>query len=210
MSSHGNNNNNNNNNNESPSIRDRRGSLNPGSSLSDFLSSNRQPQPPSAYPGPITTAAAHANTQRRMSMSSANGSPPQGPGTFTFRRGSVSSISSVSSVQDESAIDDSESASGSPSSPFVRRMSWGARALRDVRLPGSARVPPSPSTSSPTISRGMSPLSSLRSPLTSDPPPPHQDSGLTTRLADTQPIRPSSRGGRACQDLQRTLCPRPR
>jgi len=151
MSSHGNNNNNN----ESPGIRDRRGSLNPGSSLSDFLSSNRQPQPPSAYPGPITTAAAHANTQRRMSMSSVNGSPPQGPGTFALRRGSVSSISSVSSVQDESAIDDYEPASGSPSSPFARRMSWGARALRDVRLPGSARVPPSPSTSSPTVSRGF-------------------------------------------------------
>lgn len=37
-----------------------------------------------------------------------------------------------------------------------------------------------------------------------------EDSGLTTRPADTQPIRPSSRDDRACQDLQRTLCPRPR
>ncbi|KAI5850012.1 hypothetical protein BZA05DRAFT_66391 [Tricharina praecox] len=148
MSSHGNNN-------ESSNIRDRRGSFNPGSSLSDFLSSNRQPQPPSAYPGPITTAAAHANTQRRMSMSSVNGSPPQGPGNFSLRRGSVSSISSISSAQDESAIDDTELASGSPSSPFARRMSWGARALRDVRLPGSSRVPPSPSASSPTVSRGF-------------------------------------------------------
>jgi len=147
-------------NNESSGVRDRRGSFNPGSSLSDFLSSNRQPQPPSAYPGPITTAAAHANNQRRMSISSANGSPPQGPGNFSLRRGSVSSNSSVSSVQDESAIDDSEPAAGSPSSPFVRRMSWGARALRDVRLP-SARVPPSPGASSPTVSRGMPLLSPL-------------------------------------------------
>ena len=134
-------------------VRDRRGSFTPGSSLSDFLSSNRQPQPAPAYPGPITTAAAHANNQRRMSMSSANGSPPQ---LHTgFRRGSVSSVSSMSSAPDESAIDESEPASGSPNSgPFARRLSWGARALRDVRIPISPRVPPSPGASSPTVSRG--------------------------------------------------------
>lgn len=146
MSSQGNNEN-------SASVRDRRGSFTPSSSLSDFLSSNRQPQPTTAYPGPITTAAAHANNQRRMSMSSANGSPPRVQ--TSYRRGSVSSISSASSTQDESAIDESEPASGSPSSPFARRMSWGARALRDVRLPVASRVPPSPSASSPTISRGF-------------------------------------------------------
>ena len=145
-------------NNESPAydrtaVRDRRGSFTPGSSLSEFLSANRQPQPAPAYPGPITTAAAHANSQRRMSMSSANGSPPQLH--TSFRRGSVSSISSASSAPDESAIDESEPASGSPSSPFARRMSWGARALRDVRIPVVSRVPPSPgAASSPTVSRG--------------------------------------------------------
>ncbi|KAF8539638.1 hypothetical protein BDD12DRAFT_805136 [Trichophaea hybrida] len=146
MSSQGNNEN-------STSIRDRRGSFTPGSSLSEFLSSNRQPQPTTAYPGPITTAAAHANNQRRMSMSSANGSPPRVQ--TSYRRGSVSSVSSASSMLDESAIDESEPASGSPSSPFARRMSWGARALRDVRIPVASRVPSSPSASSPTISRGF-------------------------------------------------------
>jgi hypothetical protein len=127
-----------------------------GSTLSDFLSSNRQPQPPTAYPGPIATAAAQANSQRRMSFSGLNGSPPKLQTGYAFRRGSVSSISSSSSAQDESAIDDSEPAPESASSPFARRMSWGARALREVRLPGTARgVPPSPGASSPTVSRGL-------------------------------------------------------
>lgn len=135
--------------------RDRRRSFSVGSSLSDFLTSSRQPQAPAAYPGPITTAAAHANNQRRMSLSSASGSPPQAQTSFSLRRGSVSSVSSIS-TQDESAIDDSEPASGSPSSPFARRMSWGAKALREVRLPGRG-VPPSPGASSPTVSRGFWP-----------------------------------------------------
>ncbi|KAI5812461.1 hypothetical protein BZA77DRAFT_139036 [Pyronema omphalodes] len=148
---------NSNDNNQAFHPRDRRASLMPGTSLSDFLSSSRQPTTTSAYPGPITTAAAHAN-QRRMSMSSASGSPPQI--STSFRRGSVSSVSSTSSQQDESAIDDTEPTSGtSPSSPFARRMSWGARALRDVRIP-TARVPPSPGASgSPTVARGFWPES---------------------------------------------------
>jgi len=146
-------NNNENSNSDRTYTRDRRGSFSVGSSLSDFLTSSRTPQAPTAYPGPITSAAAHANNQRRMSLSSASGSPPKVPSNFSLRRGSVSSISSIS-TQDESAIDDSEPAQGSPSSPFARRMSWGAKALRDVRLPGRG-VPPSPGASSPTISRGF-------------------------------------------------------
>ncbi|KAA8905558.1 hypothetical protein FN846DRAFT_899020 [Sphaerosporella brunnea] len=145
--------NNENSNPERSYTRDRR-----GSSLSDFFSSNRQPQSSAPHPGPITTAAAHANNQRRMSLSGLNGSPPKLSTGYAFRRGSVSSISSSSSVQDESAIDDSEPASGSPSSPFARRMSWGARALREVRLPGASRgMPPSPGASSPIVSQGFDP-----------------------------------------------------
>jgi len=141
----------------------RRASFSPGSTLSEFLSSNRQPAPTTAYPGPITTAAAQANNKRRMSMSSASGnSPPSIQTSFPFRRGSVSSTSSATSTVDESAIDDSEPASGSPTnvgnSPFARRMSWGARALRDVRVPqrnSVAFTPTSPGASSPTVTRGF-------------------------------------------------------
>lgn len=115
---------------------------------------DRNYQPIGAFPGPITSAAAHLNHQRRMSLSSGSGSPPRMQTNF-FRRGSVSSVSSASSMADESAIDDSEPASGSPTSPFVRRMSWGAKALREVRIPGASRVPPSPGASSPVVSKGF-------------------------------------------------------
>jgi len=143
----------------------RRASFSPGSSLSEFLSSSRQPAPTTAYPGPITTAAAQANSKRRMSMSSVSNSPPSIQTSFPFRRGSVSSTSSANSNTDESAIDDSEPSGGSPTnvgnSPFARRMSWGARALRDVRVPAQrnsvAFTPTSPSASSPTVARGFAP-----------------------------------------------------
>lgn len=137
-------------------VRDRRASFSVGSSLSDYLSSNRQPQPPSAYPSPIVTAAAQANHQRRMSMPGINGSPPHLQTGF-LRRGSVSSVSSNVSGPDETAIDDSEPVSGSPTSPFARKMSWGARALREVRIP---RGPLPPGSSSPTVSRGFWPETS--------------------------------------------------
>lgn len=70
-----------------------------------------------------------------------------------MRRGSVSSVSSSASTVDENAIDDADGSGGSPRSPFARRMSWGARAFRDVRIP--TVVPKTPGASSPTIARGF-------------------------------------------------------
>lgn len=126
------------------------------STLSDYFTANRVPQ---SYPGPIATAAAQASN-RRQSFS--GGSPPQFSSTFGMRRSSVSSVSSSSSAIDDSAVDDNEPASGSPTSPLARRMSWGARAFRDVRLPSvtplntsggpkAAGVGPG----SPTITKGF-------------------------------------------------------
>jgi len=168
----------------------RRASFSPGSSLTEFFSSNRQPSAPTAYPGPITTAAAQANHRRRMSIS--GGSPPHIQTNMSgFRRGSVSSMSSTTSTADESAIEDGES--GSPSSvgtsPFARRMSWGARALRDVRIPAwNSTGYAQPSPGSPTVTRGFLPenskastdmavqrrresMSTLQPPTASVPPP---------------------------------------
>jgi len=118
-----------------------------GSSLTEYFSANRAPP---SYPGPITTAAVQAS-QRRMSTSSTGGSPPTG---FGARRGSVSSISSTASTFDESAVEDGD-AQGSPTSPFARRMSWGARAFRDVKIPSSIVTPKTTGASSPTIARGF-------------------------------------------------------
>ncbi|KAF3924767.1 hypothetical protein AA313_de0210462 [Arthrobotrys entomopaga] len=101
----------------------------------------RAPQP-SAYPGPITAAAAQANHRRRMSYSGevTGTSPPSWFGGYTggARRGSISSVSSTASspiIDTEAAVDDKTSAE--PPTPtmgsFGRRLSFGARALRDVK-----------------------------------------------------------------------------
>lgn len=53
--------------------------------------------------------------------------------TLSQARVRQDSLSSGSSI-DENAVDDSEAVpNGSPTSPFARRMSFGARALRDVK-----------------------------------------------------------------------------
>ncbi|KAK6529044.1 hypothetical protein TWF694_004264 [Orbilia ellipsospora] len=99
-----------------------------------------RPPQPTAYPGPITTAAAQANHRRRMSYSGGvtGTSPPSWFGGYTgARRGSISSVSSTTSspIDTEAAIDDK--ASAEPPTPttgsFGRRLSFGARALRDVK-----------------------------------------------------------------------------
>ena len=137
----------------------RRNSLGPGT-LTDFFSTSRVPTT-SAYPGPITSAAAQAN-RRRMSMSNASGtSPPRVQTNMSMRRGSISSVSSASSAVDESAIEEGEANAGSPpslgGSPFARRLSFGARALRDVRIPqgrNPVNFPVSAGAASPTVTRG--------------------------------------------------------
>lgn len=124
----------------------RRGSL----SLSEYFSSSRAPT------SSITTAAAQANQQRRASTS--GNSPPQFSSSFgNFRRGSVSSVSSTSSAVDENAIDDADAPNVAPTSPIARRMSWGARAFREVRVPPmpAPRGPQSASAASPTVTRGF-------------------------------------------------------
>ena len=119
----------------------RRASFSPsGTSLSDFFSSR---SPPTAYPGPITTAAAQANQRRRLSISAGlTGTSPVGPTSPTWignRRESMSSASSTNSVNNNNSPfdDDDTSPASSPQQPmgsaFTRRMSFGAKALRDAQ-----------------------------------------------------------------------------
>lgn len=124
----------------SPSAR--RASFSPGQKISEFLgrSTNNNGSGPPLYPSPITTAAANAQAQqrRRMSITSLglSGSPTQ---TSAFvsaraRQESFSSGTSQSTSIDENVIEDGDALqNGSPNSPFARRMSFGARALRDVK-----------------------------------------------------------------------------
>lgn len=98
-----------------------------------------------AYPTPIVTAAANAQAQqrRRLSITSLglSGSPTQASAFARARQGSLSSAASNNTSIEESAIEEGDAApmSTSPTSPFARRLSSGARALRDVRT-GSGSV----------------------------------------------------------------------
>ncbi|KAI9641017.1 hypothetical protein NHQ30_010444 [Ciborinia camelliae] len=117
--------------------------------------------PVGPFPGPINTAASQ-DPKRRMSISTLglSGASPTQSSAFPFggRRGSVSTTGSGSI--DESAIDDDEGPlTSTPATPFARRMSFGAQALRTVRTgsgsPGTNGRTPSYSTSTlPPIPAG--------------------------------------------------------
>ncbi|KAM3414467.1 hypothetical protein BST61_g9631 [Cercospora zeina] len=91
--------------------------------------------------GPITSAAAQAQ-RRRLSLTTLglSASPGQASpfGSYNSRRDSYGTAASDSI--DESAIeeDDGKTSYPTPATPFARRMSFGAKALRDVRTGNSA------------------------------------------------------------------------
>jgi len=90
-------------------------------------------------PGPITTAAAQAN-RRRLSLSTIglsglSGSTQTSPfGSLHSRAESISSVNS--STVEESPFEEGDAPMNTPSSPFARRLSFGARALRDINSGG--------------------------------------------------------------------------
>ena len=157
----------------------RRASFAPGQRLSQLLGLSPGDNatagtPP--YPGPIAAAAANAQAsqRRRMSISTLglSGSPTQTSpfGSFRGRQESISSNGSGSAAVEESAIEDGDAGPNqTPSTPFGRRMSFGARALRDVRA-GSGNVNGRPSINSapspPNNGRGLS-----SSPITEEESP---------------------------------------
>ncbi|XXG94866.1 hypothetical protein Hte_001125 [Hypoxylon texense] len=92
-------------------------------------------------------SAAAREQRRRLSITTLglSGASPNSASTpFGIRRGSISTTNSDSI--DESAVDDEESAKPGPTSPFARRMSFGAQAMRTLRTnptsPGSTGRPP--------------------------------------------------------------------
>ncbi len=126
----------------------RRASFSPGQKLSElFGRSPPNSNGTSAYPGPIATAAANAQAQQRRRTSIASlgmaGSPTQ-TSAFTNLRNRQSSFGSGSSPStsiNESAVEDGDTEQNtSPTSPFARRMSFGAKALRDVRTGGTGNA----------------------------------------------------------------------
>ena len=118
-----------------------------------------------AYPTPIATAAANAQAQqrRRLSITSLglSGSPTQASAFARARQGSLSSGTSYNPSIDENAIEEGDAApmSTSPHSPIGRRLSSGARALRDVRIGSgnvNGRAPSGPASAPSVKGRGLS------------------------------------------------------
>lgn len=123
-----------------------------GQAFSDMFNRSSRPSessgtsPPAQ--GPIATAAAEAS-RRRLSVSTLGmgASPNQGSPMSARMRGESVSSSTV----DESAIDDEpSSAAPANSGPFARRVSFGARALKDMKG-GSGSVPAGRPTATVTI-----------------------------------------------------------
>lgn len=108
---------------------------------------SKQNTNPSSQPTGNNT---QANQQRRLSITTLglSGSPTQTSafGSPAFRRGSVSSSWGSIPNNEEAVADDGEASSPgvTPSSPFARRVSFGAQALREARAGsiGNGRYPP--------------------------------------------------------------------
>lgn len=124
----------------------------------------------SQFAGPITQVAAHAQ-QRRLSLSTVGlGTASGQPSPFNNLRSRGDSMSSGTSASvDESPFEDGDAApSSATASPFARRLSFGARALRDVRASngnGNLNGRHSVAKASPPTAKGRG-LSSLCAPLT--------------------------------------------
>lgn len=146
------------------SPRHRRGSIASGLPFTDLFSKQNNP---SGNP----SANNQANQQRRLSITTLglSGSPTQTSnlGSRGFRRGSLSS-SWGSTVPNEDAVaEDAEASSPSatPSSPFARRVSFGAQALREARggSIGNGRYPPGSSIAGPRRTASSAGASSYKS-----------------------------------------------
>ncbi|KAL8895823.1 MAG: hypothetical protein Q9207_007997 [Kuettlingeria erythrocarpa] len=115
----------------------RRASFSPGQFLG--LGAHTGSGGTGAYPTPIATAAANAQAQhrRRLSVTSLglSGSPTQASAFARARQGSLSSGTSNNTSIDENAIEEGDAApmASSPIAGVARRLSSGARALRDAR-----------------------------------------------------------------------------
>ncbi|KAL2010121.1 hypothetical protein VTN00DRAFT_5928 [Thermoascus crustaceus] len=131
------------------STHQRRASLTPGASFAELFSRSGSsganvgnPTAPPPFPSPIATVA--ANQRRRVSITTLglSGSPSQTSpfGNPSMRRGSLSSSMGSSATNfEEAVIEENENTppNNTPVSPFARRVSFGAQALRDVRGGGT-------------------------------------------------------------------------
>ncbi|KAJ4272088.1 hypothetical protein NW762_000798 [Fusarium torreyae] len=140
----------NNNNNGEMYTRNRRGSITQAALTNLFQRGNSVPNGngfPTQSSGPIDSG------RRRLSVTTLglSGTSPTNTSSF-IRRGSMSTNSNNSDSIDENAIEDDDMFSKTaPTTPFVRRMSFGTGNMRNIRpnagSPGNGNNPSSPPTS---------------------------------------------------------------
>ncbi|EAW11791.1 uncharacterized protein ACLA_005470 [Aspergillus clavatus NRRL 1] len=158
----------------SSSTHHRRPSLASGLTFTDYFSKSSNQGVPSGSPAAAmasTVPSTHPNQRRRLSISTLglSGSPTQTSsfGARNPRHGSLSSSVGSLSNTDDAVIDDGENGASNviPSSPFSRRISFGAQALRDVRggSIGNGRYPThrSPVTRGRRSASTTSPVSAI-------------------------------------------------
>lgn len=149
--------------------RNRRGSVTSAAFTNLFQRSNSTSAGTAVFPGPITTAAAIGNPHRRLSVTTVglSGTSPTNSNPFSIRRASLSTNNSDSI--DENAVEEDDGATSArtaPTTPFARRMSFGAQAMRNLRPSGGStspgtsngrpQAPPHPHPPPPSIRRRMS------------------------------------------------------
>ncbi|KAI1382411.1 hypothetical protein F4677DRAFT_25270 [Hypoxylon crocopeplum] len=155
---------------------DRRGSVTSAAFSNLFHRSNSTSTGNGNARESVSSIAAR-DQRRRLSVTTLglSGTSPNSASTpFGIRRGSISTNNSDS--VDENAVDDEESGKAGPTSPFARRMSFGAQAMRNLRTgptsPGSTGMP---SQQSRRISNGN----------TRAPPTDASSASTATRRAST-------------------------
>ncbi|KAL2212313.1 hypothetical protein CC79DRAFT_358728 [Sarocladium strictum] len=116
--------------------------------------------------------------RRRLSVTTLglSGTQQNASPSFNLRRGSMSTNSNSDSI-DESAIEEDEGQLGAktaPTTPFVRRMSFGAPTVRGYRAGGSPGNGNDPVSTSPPLGRRHSGQKS---------PPPAQGSSISAALS---------------------------
>ncbi|KAM5356043.1 hypothetical protein ACJ41O_002689 [Fusarium nematophilum] len=118
--------------------RNRRGSITQAALTNLFQRGNSVPNGsgfPSQASGPVDTG------RRRLSVTTLGLSGTSPTNTSFIRRGSMSTNSNNSDSIDENAIEDDDVLSGAaktaPTTPFVRRMSFGGSTMRNIRPNGS-------------------------------------------------------------------------
>ncbi|KAF4458651.1 hypothetical protein FALBO_14606 [Fusarium albosuccineum] len=144
---------NNANNNPEMYTRNRRGSITQAALTNLFQRGNSVPNGsgfPNQASGPVDSG------RRRLSVTTLglSGTSPTTNNSSFIRRGSMSTNSNNSDSIDENAIEDDDmlygTAKTAPTTPFVRRMSFGTSNMRNIRpngSPGNGNSPSSPPSS---------------------------------------------------------------